>query len=152
MILASTSSSVKFCKGAAPVLWIDYAQKGNVTALVNSFVDLCYSKATADACRAAVLEVHKDVTPEELRKFVVLAKGTKNFSSVRALKKIKCPVFVIGSKADKVLGGGASETLAQKLGCKLFMYQDFGHAVYDEAPDYKQKMLEFFGGEGGVQD
>lgn len=152
MILGSSACSVKFSKDAAPVLWIDYAKKGDVPALVNSFVDLCYSKATADACRAAVLEAHKDVTPEELKKFIVLAKGTKGFSSVRALKKIKCPVFVIGSKADKVLGGGSSEMLAQNLGCKLFMYEDFGHAVYDEAPDYKQKMLEFFSGEGGAQD
>ncbi len=63
---------------------------------------------------------------------------------MRALKKIKCPVFVIGSKADKVLGGGSTEMLAEKLDCKLFIYEGFGHAVYDEAPDYKQKILEFF--------
>ena len=147
MILASTTSSLKTDKGSAVTEWTDFAKKGDVSSLVSSFVDLCYSKETAAACRAAAIEAHKDVTPKELKKFIVLSKGAKCFSSERVLGRIKCPVFVIGTKADKVVGGGASERLAQKLGCKLFMYENYGHAVYDEAPDYKQRMMEFFAGE-----
>lgn len=144
MILGSTSACVKFSRRSAAALWVSAARKGDLAGLTAAFVNLCYSKETANAFRDSVLESHKDVTPEELRKFVVLAKGTKGFSSLRLLGRIKCPVFVIGSKADKVLEAGASELLAQKLGCRLFMYEGFGHAVYDEAPDYKQKMLDFF--------
>ncbi|MBO4728957.1 MAG: alpha/beta hydrolase [Spirochaetaceae bacterium] len=147
MILASTTSSLKIDKGSAVTGWTDFAKKGDISSLVSSFVDLCYSKETAAACRAAAVEAHKDVTPEELKKFIVLSKGARGFSSERVLGRIKCPVFVIGTKADKVVGDGASERLAEKLGCKLFMYENYGHAVYDEAPDYKQRMMDFFAGE-----
>ena len=147
MILASTTSSLKIDKGSAVTGWTDFAKKGDVSSLVSSFVDLCYSKETAAACRAAAVEAHKDVTSEELTKFRLLSKGAKGFSSERVLGRIKCPVFVIGTKADKVVGGGASERLAEKLDCKLFMYENYGHAVYDEASDYKQRMMDFFDGE-----
>ena len=34
--------------------------------------------------------------------------------------------------------------IADLLGCELHIYEDYGHAVYDEAPDYKERILEFF--------
>ena len=147
MILASTASSVKTDRKSAVASWTALAKKGDVKALVSSFAELCYSKETVAACMQTIMDAHKDVSQEELKKFLVLAKGVKGFSSERVLGRIKCPVFVIGTKADKVLGGAASERLAEKLGCKLFMYENYGHAVYDEAPDYKQRMMDFFDGE-----
>ena len=60
------------------------------------------------------------------------------------LDRISCPVLVIGDKDDKVLGGAASVEIAEKLGCELYMYDGYGHAVYDEAPDYKQRLMDFF--------
>ena len=34
---------------------------------------------------------------------------------------------------DKVTGGT----------CEYFIYQDYGHTVCDEAPDFRQRMLDF---------
>ena len=43
---------------------------------------------------------------------------------------------------------GAAETIAEALQdrpeCELYLYDGYGHAVYDLAPDYKQRMLNFF--------
>ncbi|MBQ2617108.1 MAG: alpha/beta hydrolase, partial [Synergistaceae bacterium] len=58
-----------------------------------------------------------------------------------------CPVLVLGSNDDRVLGGEASvqimESLKVKSGCELFMYDGYGHAAYDIAPDYRERMLKF---------
>ena len=76
-----------------------------------------------------------------------MAEACRGLDTSGELDNIKCPVLVIGSESDNVLGGAASHDIAEKLGCKLFMYEGYGHAVYDEAPDYKQKIWDFFNDE-----
>ncbi|MBQ8692232.1 MAG: alpha/beta hydrolase, partial [Synergistaceae bacterium] len=59
--------------------------------------------------------------------------------------KIKCPVLVIGAKDDKIFGEAEAVEIAKQLKSKeLFMYDGYGHAVYDFTPDYKERMLNFF--------
>jgi pimeloyl-ACP methyl ester carboxylesterase len=41
------------------------------------------------------------------------------------------------------VSGEASEEIAEKLGCKLYMYEDMGHAVHEEAKDFNERVLEF---------
>ncbi len=42
-----------------------------------------------------------------------------------------------------MVSGEASEEIAEKLGCKIFMYSDLGHAAYEEAKDFNQKIYDF---------
>ena len=60
------------------------------------------------------------------------------------LYKIECPILVIGSEKDKIMSRVRQTELAEDLGAELYLYPSFGHAVYDEAPDYKQRLIEFF--------
>ena len=57
--------------------------------------------------------------------------------------KIKCPTLAVGSRLDRVLSGDGTEDIASRLGCRMLLYPGYGHAVYDEAPDYKQILLSF---------
>ena len=64
-----------------------------------------------------------------------------------SLKEIKCPTMVVGPDGDKVLGKGASPYLSSLIpNSVLYMYEGYNHAVYDEAPDYKKRVYDFFGG------
>lgn len=45
---------------------------------------------------------------------------------------------------DRVTGGEASMEIAEKLGCKSFIYDDLGHAAYEEAKDFNQRVYDFF--------
>ena len=69
------------------------------------------------------------------------------FDMTDRLVQIRCPVLVIGSADDAVLGREASEKIAAAFGerpdCGLYMYSGYGHAVYDLAPDYKERILRF---------
>ena len=42
--------------------------------------------------------------------------------------------------------GLTQKELAEKLNCKLYMYPEekYGHNVCDEAPDFKQRVMDFF--------
>lgn len=44
---------------------------------------------------------------------------------------------------DKVVSGEASLEIAKKLGCEIFMYDDLGHAAYEEAKDFNQRVYNF---------
>ena len=85
------------------------------------------------------------LTEQDLRRFSVQARAIQTFDAYGDLEGITCPVLVIGVKDDKVLTGEASEEIAAKLGCELYMYPNtYGHCVFDEAPDYKDRIMHFF--------
>ena len=96
-------------------------------------------------CIDYFLDLSKDITDEEFERFVLLAKASDGFDIYDRLNMIKADTLVIGSLGDNVLGAEASVELAEKLGCESFMYgKEFGHCVYDEAPDYRQRLIRFF--------
>ena len=82
-------------------------------------------------------------TAEQCRRFGILARACYNFDCRDELSGVRCPVLVLGSARDRVLGSASSPDLAERLGCECFIYQDYGHAVCDEAPDFRQRMLDF---------
>lgn len=45
---------------------------------------------------------------------------------------IKYPVLVLGGKDDKIVGGQSSNETAEKLNCKIYMYEDYVHSAYEE--------------------
>ena len=60
------------------------------------------------------------------------------------LGKIQAETFVIGGALDRTLGGKASEELAEKIpNAEMKIYPQYGHALYDEAKDFNQTVLEF---------
>ncbi len=131
--------------------WIRLAEEKNETGLLESFADNVYSKATLDAYRETLISSNRGITDEEYRRFEILARACKTFDCCDELSEIKCPVFVIGSEGDRVVTAEGSRQIAQALGCKLYLYDEsYGHGVYDEAADYRQRCLEFLSDESST--
>ena len=126
------------------------ASQGGMISMVIAIEEpeAVYPKEVFEAAREALKEGAKSVTEEDLTRFVILAEAVKGFDVSDQLTNIACPVLVLGSKDDVVLGGEASEALFESLkdrpDCELYMYEGYGHAAYDLAPDYKDRMLSFF--------
>ena len=55
-------------------------------------------------------------------------------------------MLVLGGRQDKVLTGAASEEIAAKLGCEIYMYDGLGHSAYEEAGDFNDRVAAFFDG------
>ena len=128
--------------------WASLADRGDARALNRDFVSRAYCEETQAAFRGYFASVESAGTPEELRRFAIMSRASREFDCFTELDRIRCPVLVLGAKADRVLTGEASREIAQALSCECFLYDGFGHAVYDEAPDYKERILNFFVGTG----
>lgn len=147
LVLGSTSACVDEAQYRTIEKWIRMAEGGDKAGLYLAFGEAVYPKDMFEQSRELLTEAGKTVTDEDLRRFVILAEGTANFDVMNDLHKITCPVLVIGSKDDHVLGGDASVQIAGHLadgkGSSLYLYDGYGHAAYDTAPDYKKRILRF---------
>ena len=81
--------------------------------------------------------------PKDPARFVKLAKACVTCDTYDRLEEITCPVFVIGGKQDKIVTGEASEEIAERLGCEIYMYEEYGHSAYEEAEDFNLRIKEF---------
>ena len=144
VVLGSTAAKITNLGITVIRKWISLAEKRDGAGLYLDFLDKVYPSSMFDKYRDAFIEAGKSVTDAELDRFIINAKGAEGFDALSELKKIKCPVLVMGSDDDAVLGARASYELAELLGCKIHMYKDYGHDCYDTAPDFKERMFKFF--------
>ena len=125
--------------------WINLAKEKEETKLLESFVDDVYSKNTLDNYRDYLISSNAGITNEEYERFIILASACNTFDCYDELNNIKCPVLVLGSYGDKVVTVEASKEIQEKINSDIYLYDDsYGHGVYDEASDYKQRILDFF--------
>ena len=101
--------------------------------------------------REALVKTASTVTDEELKRFVTLAEGIRGFDVTDELDGIRCPVLAIGDYADRVLDADATMEIAEKLDerqdFRLYLYAGYGHAAYDTAPDYLDRVRRFLEGQ-----
>ena len=150
LVLCSTSSQVGEEQFRVIGKWIDTAKKGDREGLYMAFGEAVYPPDVFEKSKKALSAAAKTVTDEDLERFVILA-DMKDFDITEELRRITCPVLVLGSMDDQVLGCEPSFRIAANLGRKkglvLHMYDGYGHAAYDLAPDYKDNILRFLSGD-----
>ena len=148
LILGSTAACVTDESRATVGRWIELAQAGDAAGLYQDFAEAVYPPEMFEASRAVFAAMAQTVTGEELGRFAALAGAAEDFDVTADLDRITCPVLVIGSNDDRVLGGDASPRIAEAFAgrpdCRLYMYDGYGHAAYDTAPDYRERILDFF--------
>jgi homoserine acetyltransferase len=95
-----------------------------------------------------LISAAQTVTDSDLERFIILAEGTKGFNVTDELDRISCPVLAVGVYEDSVLDSDATMEIAEKLDrrgdFRLYMYVGYGHAAFDTAPDYRERLLNFF--------
>ena len=147
LVLGSTSACVAETQYRTVEKWIQLAKAGNTMDLYLGFGETLYPQDVFEQSRVLLAKAAKCVTDEDLNRFIILAEGMKNFDVTNDLEKIACPVLVIGSIDDQVLGADATAQIAEHLNKRsdfeLYMYDGYGHAAYDTAPDYKERILRF---------
>ena len=147
LVLASTSSCVTETGFKTVENWVSLAKTGDAHALYDAFGKAIYPKAVYDQSKNLLSQAAETVTEQDLKRFVVMAQAIRGFDITADLCKIKCPVLIIGSSDDAVLGSKAAEVIRDNLknsaGCEYFMYEGYGHAVYDLAPDFHKRVYNF---------
>lgn len=143
LVLGVTASRENPVMREAVQNWIAFAEGDAFEALVADMLEMMYSEAYVKRYRWLLPVLAKKGKPKDVRRFIALAWSCLGCDCYGELDKIKCPVFVIGGKLDKVVTGAASEEIAQKLGCQIHMYDTLGHAAYEEAKDFNKRIYDF---------
>lgn len=140
------SSQCRATKTAKAIVekWVELAEKKNVIDINRFFFKKVYSEAFLEKNKELLPILEQQGTAEDCERFKTLAVACGNFDIYDDMDKIKCESYVIGDKNDNVLGVDGSYEIADRLKCKSFIYDQYSHAVYDEAEDIKEKILEFF--------
>lgn len=82
--------------------------------------------------------------PKSYDRFITMANACLHHDAYEKLEKIQAETLVIGGALDRTVGGKASLELIDKIpNAELKMYEEYGHALYDEAKDFNQTVLEF---------
>ena len=148
LVLGSTAARVERKKSGTVENWIRLAREKKIEDLYLAFGEAIYPPEVFSSAKDMLLSGAKGITEEDLFRFGILSKAVKGFDVTEKLSSIQCPVLILGSKDDRVLGPETSEEiyeyLKERKDCELFMYDGYGHAAYDMAPDYKERLLRFF--------
>lgn len=143
LVLASTLARANAVSDEAFDAWLALSENGDRRALNRDITQRVYSAEYIEKYKMLFAIMEQSGTPEELRRFHILVEACRGFDVYDKLGGITCPALVIGSAKDRVVGEKGITELAGKLGSQLILYEGYGHAVYDEAPDFHQKILEF---------
>ena len=148
MVLGSTSAHVQEPQYHVLEKWAQLARSKDKVGMYLEFGKEIYPPEVYEQYRETLISAAQTVTDDDLERFIILVEGTKDFDVVSDLDKIRCPVLAVGVYEDGVLDSDATMEIAEKLDhradFRLYMYIGFGHAAFDTAPDYRERLLNFF--------
>ena len=126
--------------------WMDWAKQGKYADIQIDTAEKMYTEAYLKRNRWMFPLLGVIGNPKDGNRFLIMAKACLTHNAYDELGKIKMPCLVIGAKLDQVVGGEASKVLAEKIaGSQLYMYENYGHGVFEEAKDFNQRIREFLG-------
>ncbi|MBP3683866.1 MAG: alpha/beta fold hydrolase [Oscillospiraceae bacterium] len=124
--------------------WISQAKAGDHTALMDSNLRRIYSEGYYRRNKWMVPLVGRLTRPKSYDRFLVMAQACLDHNGVEKLPAITAPTLVVGGEQDNCLGGEASREIAAAIpGAKLRMFPQWGHGLYEEAPEFNGEVLAF---------
>lgn len=147
LVLASTVGRANDTLCSKIDSWIQLAKKGLAYELNEKLYRDIYSEATLEKYLDAILPLGNNITKENLQQFIRVAPAILDFDAFDRLSEIRCDTLVVGAEGDTVMTPEGIRELIEKLDCEYYMYGDeYAHAVYDEAPDFTKRVLDFLRG------
>lgn len=143
LILCSTAMNMAHGNREAFAEWIRLAEERNTPALMESFGESVYTPSFFAQYREAIIASGEGATERDFQNFLISANAVLSFDVLNEIQRIACPALVLGAEEDCVLGVQASYDLVDALHCESYIYEGYGHAVYDEAPDFLEHIAAF---------
>ena len=123
--------------------WVEFTENDNYRALIRDMAEKMYSEKYMKRYKPFLPFLTLLQKPKNAERFISLAKSCLTCSCYGELSKIKCPTLIIGGGRDLIVTREASEEIAEALGCELHIYEELGHAAYEEAPDFNRRVYGF---------
>ena len=143
LVLGVTLSRQNETMRNAVETWIQFAKNNDMESFIEDMLLKMYSNEYIRKYRMLIPLMIKMSKKADLKRFIILAKVCLTCDIYEKLHRIQCPTLVLGGKQDKVVTGEASEEIAEKLKCEIYMYEELGHAAYEEAKDFNMRIYNF---------
>ncbi len=144
LILAVTSAKPNETIKKVVGVWMEMAMQGNYKDLLIDTAEKSYSERYLKKYRRFYPFIGRIGKPKSVQRFLIQAASCISHNAYAELNKIKCPTLVIGGDCDKIVGTTAAVAIAEKISqSELFIYNGLGHAAYEEAKDFNERVLNF---------
>ena len=125
--------------------WIAMARKGAYRQLMLDTFEKSYSETYLRSRRWLFPLLTLTGKPKDMSRFIIEAESCLRHDTFARLPAIACPTLVIGGAEDKIVGAQASKEIAAQIkDSELYLYPGLGHALYEEAKDFHERVLAFF--------
>ena len=147
LVLAVTAPQVNDMIRESVGGWIDLAQKGDHKQLMIDTAEKSYSPAYLKKYRKYYPLLGHLGKPKDYGRFLINARAILRFDAMEDLERIACPTLILAGEEDRIVGVDASYRMQKKIaGSRLHVYKELGHAAYEEAPDFNERVLKFLEG------
>ena len=144
LILAATASRPNALMEACITRWMELARRGRFGELMRDNIRLMYSEDYYRKNGWLAPIAAKLSKPASIDRFLIMAQACLTHDCHEKLPLLRSETLVIGGELDQVLGAQASRDMAALIpSSTLVMYPHLGHALYDEAKDFQQVVLNF---------
>lgn len=144
LVLAVTLSKQNETVREAIGSWVEMAGRGDYKSLIIDTAEKSYSQKYLKRHRFLYPLLGRVGAPGGFGRFLIQAASCLEHNAYQELERITCPTLVVGGDEDRIVGPTASVELAGKIqGSKLFLYHGLGHAAYEEAADFNNRVLDF---------
>lgn len=124
--------------------WIQMAKQGDYKNLILDTAEKLYSEKYLKRYRLLYPFIGNIGKPKDFKRFLIQATSCVEHNSYSELNKIACHTLIIGGGNDRVVGTNSALELAEKIkNNELFLYNELGHATYEEAADFNDRVLNF---------
>lgn len=125
--------------------WIELARQNKFGEVMKDVTVRMYTEEYVQKYQFVVPLLGLYPAPKNPTRFITMATACISHDMYDELEKINVPTLVIGGGKDRTVGPDAAKELADKIkGSELLMYPEYGHGLYDQASDFKQKVYDFF--------
>lgn len=123
--------------------WLAMAENGDLQGVLTKSYDKMYTEKQMKIYRRLIPLMMKFTKLMSIERFADHAGAIYTLDSYGLLEKIKCPVLVLGAELDRITTAEGSREIAEKLGCKLHIFSNEGHAAY-LSKDFNRMVYDFF--------
>lgn len=124
--------------------WLELATRGDHTALMDSNLRRIYSEGYYRKNKWMIPLVGKLTKPKSYDRFFLQAEACRSHDAFDRLPLITAATLVLGGEKDNCLGAEPSREIAARIPvAELKLYPQWGHGLYEEAPDFQDTVLHF---------
>ena len=124
--------------------WISFAEHGRHRELMIDTAEKSYSESRLRRYRLLYPLLGAVGRPSDYDRFLANARAILGFDAAGELGGIVCPTLILGAEEDRIVGVQASCELKELIGhSELYIYPGLGHAAYEEARDFNERVLAF---------